>query len=342
VNKKTDIARHKGLSAHLTNERLSLYKRIGIWGYGFVVVLVLAAMVYTLNTAGGQPQHIATITEDELQAVLSGPEGAVTVPISNLEDLIPVAAKEPAWRAHAASWQKYANQKHIAIVIDDLGLDENVSKQLALVDGPLTLSFLPYAEGLPQQTKMLRNIGHEIMVHLPMEPKNTNADPGPNALLSTVDYDEFERRVLWNLNRFDGFVGINNHMGSALTENPGLMVRVMVQLRKKGYLFLDSLTSPNSVGASAAIATGVPYIERDIFLDNDRDISAILAQLAQTERIARQRGYAIAIGHPYEETMKALQFWSAKLDKNTFSLVPISQLVAAKQNNEGRTIIQSR
>ncbi|MBV1887509.1 MAG: divergent polysaccharide deacetylase family protein, partial [Parvibaculaceae bacterium] len=146
-------------------------------------------------------------------------------------------------------------------------------------------------------------------------------------------------RVEWNLSQFGGFVGINNHMGSSLTENPGLMVRVMVHLRKKGYLFLDSLTSPKSVGARAAIATGVPYIERDVFLDNDRTIAAILAQLEKTERIAKKRGYAVAIGHPYAETMKALQFWTAKLDKRTFTLVPISQLVAAQ--NQSETLAQA-
>ena len=311
------------------------YKKVAIWGYGFVVAAVLFGMIYLLSVSTGTPLDNETlqISDEELLAVLKVPNGTVSVPISNLEELLPPAASDPAWRSYAASWRG-SDKNRIAIVIDDLGLDQDMSRQFALIEGPLTLAFLPYAERLPEQAEMVRRGGHELLVHLPMEPKNDKADPGPNALLSTVDYAEFERRIDWNLTRFKGFVGINNHMGSSLTENPGLMVRLMVQLRKNGYLFLDSLTSPNSVGERAAAATGVPHIERDIFLDNERNITAILAQLYRTERIAKKRGYAIAIGHPYPETMKALQFWAAKLDHTKFSLVPVSQLVAARVASE--------
>jgi len=306
------------------------YKKVALWGYGLLVGTVLVGMVYALSVSDNKlDKQAPIISDEEILAVLNAPSGSVSVPISNLEEILPSAESEPAWISHAATWQP-TSKKRIAIIIDDLGLDIDKSRQLTQIKGPLTLAFLPYAERLPEQAEMARRSGHELLVHLPMEPKNGNADPGPNALLSTVDEVEFERRLDWNLNRFEGFVGINNHMGSALTENPGLMVRLMVYLRKKGYLFLDSLTSPNSVGERAAIATGVPHIKRDIFLDNERTMTAILAQLYKTERIAKKRGYAIAIGHPYPETMKALQFWSAKLDQRKFTLVPLSQLVAAQ------------
>ena len=310
--------------------RIVSYKTTAIWAYSVVVAAILIGMIYMLSVSNYQmDEQTPLMSDEELLAVLQIPEGSVSVPISNLEQLLPPAAREPAWKSYAAAWRP-TDKMRIAIVIDDLGLDQDMSRQLALVEGPLTLAFLPYAEGLQAQTEMVRRSGHEVLVHLPMEPKNAGADPGPNALLSTVDQLEFERRLEWNLNRFEGFVGINNHMGSALTENPSLMVRLMVYLRKNGYLFLDSLTSPNSVGIRAATATGVPHIARDIFLDNERNIASILAQLYKTERIAKKRGYAIAIGHPYPETMKALQFWSAKLDQKAFRLVTISQLVAAE------------
>jgi uncharacterized protein len=342
---------YERLKAHFSGDRLGIYKRVGLWGYGVVVALVLVAMIYLLVTAAPtvevrsqadvpfseasedssrtiMPPEISQIDDRQTQATLVSSKNSLTMPISDIDTSLPLRSSEPAWRSNAAKWHK-GRRNHIAIVIDDLGLDQDVSKKLALFEGPLTLSFLPYAENLPQQTAMLRQNGHELLVHLPMEPKDMAADPGPNALLSSIDFAEFERRIRWNLGRFEGFVGINNHMGSALTENAGLMVRVMVQLRKDGYLFLDSMTSPNSVGTRAAEATGVPHLERDVFLDNDRNIKAILAQLDRTEKIAQQRGYAIAIGHPYRETLKALQFWTAKLDKETFDLVPLSQLIAA-------------
>jgi len=335
VTNKTPSSVLSRIKEILSNGPVVTYKKVAIAAYGLVVAAVLFSMIYLLGVSNDEQldREAPLISDEELLAVLRVPDGAVSVPISNLEELLPPMASEPAWRSYAASWRG-ADKNRIAIVIDDLGLDQDMSRQLALIEGPLTLAFLPYAERLPEQAEMVRRGGHELLVHLPMEPKNDKADPGPNALLSTVDYAEFERRIDWNLTRFKGFVGINNHMGSSLTENPGLMVRLMVQLRKNGYLFLDSLTSPNSVGERAAAATGVPHIERDIFLDNERNITAILAQLYRTERIAKKRGYAIAIGHPYPETMKALQFWAAKLDQTKFSLVPISQLVAARTASE--------
>lgn len=308
-------------------KRLNL-KKIGIWSYAIVVLSILVALVFILLRPVAEESLTFTEAENEaIQAVLEGGGSVQRIPMETIDSLIPIRKAMPAWKANAASWNR-TGSAHIAIVIDDLGLDQEAVRQLALFEAPLTMAFLPYAEDLPAQTKAAAEYGHELIVHLPMQPKNANADPGPNALLETIGAEEFERRVIWNLNRFEGFVGINNHMGSALTENPGLMVRVMVHLRKNGYLYLDSLTSPNSVAIRAAIATGVPHIARDIFLDNERDIGKIVAQLEKTRRIAQSRGYAIAIGHPYPETLKALQFWYGSLDKTKYTLVPLSQLVA--------------
>jgi len=323
-------------------------KKAGLWGYGIVVSMLLLAMIYlVINNEPLDKGPITQVSENEvqisdnqiqisnekIQTILEASDGAIAIELENLDALVPVATTEPAWRKFAASWSE-TDTAHIAIIIDDLGLNLDMSRQLMAIDGPLTLSFLPYAEDLPSQVKRLRSRGHEIMVHLPMEPKDKRQDPGPNALMSGLPSEEFERRIAWNLSRFDGFVGINNHMGSALTENPGLMVRVMVGLRKQGYLFVDSLTSPKSIAMRAATATGVPHIARDIFLDNKRSVPAILAQLEKTTQIAHKRGYAIAIGHPYSETLKAIQFWSAGLDKRKYTLVPVSQLITQAKDHK--------
>jgi len=315
------------------------FKRAGLVLYGAVLAGFLAAMVYVLV----QPRPISgavdqSFSDDEVMAILQSPAGDVELPLASLDEVLPVQrvapstsalpiATIPAWQSNASSWNPDAKAM-IAIVIDDLGLNADASLQLATIEPPLTLAFLPYAEELKEQTAILRKNGHELLVHMPMEPKNKNTDPGPNALVSGLDAEEFERRMNWSLSRFDDFVGINNHMGSALTEDPALMIRVMASLRKRGFLFLDSLTSSNSVALIAAKSTNVPHIARDVFLDNDRTMSTILQQLAKVERIAAQRGYAVAIGHPYPETLKALQFWRAGLDADRYTIVPLSQLVA--------------
>ncbi|MEX0299958.1 MAG: divergent polysaccharide deacetylase family protein [Kordiimonas sp.] len=314
------------------------YKKLGLYLYGGVVLLVLVAMIHLLR-ADIKPvdtEHPLHVADEEIEAVLASVEGQVSVAIKDIERVLPLPNDKPVWQQNAANWVNSNDNPRIAIVIDDVGLSYDTSMAMTEMMGPLTLSLLPYAELLPEQAKALKSAGHELMVHLPMEPK-TSADPGPNALLSTLSLEEFERRIVWNLSRFDGFVGVNNHMGSLLTEQPGLMVRVMVHLRRQGYLFLDSLTSPRSVAARAAQATGVPHVSRDVFLDNERNIQAIMVQLAETEAIARQRGYAIAIGHPYEETLKALEFWMAGLRQKNLTLVPLSQIMAARENARMQT-----
>lgn len=321
------------ISAAILRLKKINYKRVGIYLYSGVVLLVLGAMVYLLNADMAPTEEQAPLlTEDaELEAVIAAVEGQVSVAISDIERVLPLIPQKPVWQQNAANWASVGNNAKIAVVIDDVGLSYDTSMEFTEMAGPLTLAFLPYAELLPEQTQTLKSVGHELMVHLPMEPKNEAADPGPNALLVDLDPEEFERRIEWNLSRFGDFVGVNNHMGSLLTEKPALMVRVMVHLRRGGFLFLDSLTSPNSVAARAAKATGVPHISRDVFLDNERDMEAIMVQLAKTEQIAKRRGYAIAIGHPYPETMKALNFWTAGLGAKGISLVPLSQIVAEQE-----------
>lgn len=315
------------------------YRQLGLYLYGAIVLLVLAAMVHLLRVdiRPVDKRDPLRFADEEIEAVLASVEGQVSVAIEDIEHVLPLPSTKPVWQQNAAAWVGDANYPKIAIVIDDVGLGYDASMAMTEMAGPLTLSFLPYADFLPEQARALKLAGHELMVHLPMEPKVEAADPGPNALLSNLEIPEFERRIAWNLNRFDGFVGVNNHMGSLLTEQPGMMVRVMVHLRRGGYLFLDSLTSPNSVAGRAAKATGVPTISRDVFLDNERSLKAIMAQLAETEAIARKRGYAVAIGHPYDETLKALEFWMADLAQKKLVLVPLSQIVAFREQRKLQT-----
>ncbi|WCL52954.1 divergent polysaccharide deacetylase family protein [Gimibacter soli] len=262
------------------------------------------------------PPAAATISDD------IGAESA-TQPVAQP----PQAVKGvPAWRRNAMA-SVMTNAPKLAIVIDDLGLQENATDDLIAIPGPITLAFLPYAENLAAQTRRAHHAGHELLVHLPMEPAAAGYDPGPNALLSGLSKDEFKRRIDWNLSRFDGFVGINNHMGSGLTARSDAMAAVMTALKARGLLFLDSLTTSKSQGAREAALAGVPYARRDVFLDNVRDPKAILKQLAEAERRARSHGSAIAIGHPYPETIQTLREWRKGLEARGFVLVPLSQLV---------------
>lgn len=230
-------------------------------------------------------------------------------------------------------WQRYAlpvtlnNKPKIVIVIDDVGLDRRRARQTIELPGPLTMSFMAYAEDLNKQASAARDAGHELMLHVPMEPSSPNINPGPNVLLSGMPADELRKNIEWNLAQLDGYVGINNHMGSRFTADPEGMKVVVASLRKHGYLFLDSVTSGRSVAHETARDGGIPFAVRNVFLDHDDDLDAIRRQLRHTEQIARKTGLAIAIGHPRDKTIEALRDWLPKLDERGFQLVPMSSVV---------------
>lgn len=215
----------------------------------------------------------------------------------------------------------------IAIVIDDVGLDRSNSAAVIALPAPLTLSFLPYAPDLVVQTRVAAARGHELMVHLPMQPMADDIDPGPNALFVDLDDGEIARRVDWALTRFDGYAGVNNHMGSRFTARAEAMRPVLLALRGRGLFFLDSRTSPDSVAGTLADQLGLAHATRDVFLDHDRDPQAIRDALAQVEALALLHGSAIAIGHPYPETLAVLAEWLAEADERGLDLVPVSALV---------------
>ena len=247
----------------------------------------------------------------------------------------PGPEKVPLWIMNAVAPPPVEGRGMVAIVIDDLGMDRRRTREVISLPGPLTLSFLTYADDLPKQTAVGRKAGHELMLHVAMEPSSKTVDPGRNVLLTSLDADENRRRLDWGLGRFSGYVGINNHMGSKFTADSKGMTVVMKDLAARGLLFLDSRTGPKTVGRSVAERFGVPVVERNIFLDNVNEVPAVLDRLAEVERIARKTGFAIAIGHPRDATIEALSGWLPALDGMGLVLVPVST-IAAKHHGDMR------
>lgn len=235
----------------------------------------------------------------------------------------PPPAPVPAWRENAMPVAAAPGQPMIAVVIDDMGLDRARSARTSALPSPLTLAFLAYGRDLHTQTGAARAAGHELLVHVPMEP-GAGAEPGPNALLTSLTPAEFDRRIDWNLSQFDHFVGINNHMGSKATSDPTAMAAVMSKLRDRGLLFLDSRTSGATVAHAEAEEHGIPALRRDVFLDHDPSPIAVRAALDKVEKIARRQGHAIAIGHPRDATIEALEEWLPDVRARGFALVPLS------------------
>jgi len=236
----------------------------------------------------------------------------------------------PRWLQLAAVPPRAYDRPMIAVVIDDLGMNRRNTAALNDLKGPLTLAFLPYAGDLARQTRAARAAGHELLLHMPMEPIGQEW-PGPDALLTSLEPEEFHRRLLAGFESFTGFVGMNNHMGSRVTADQERMAVVMAELGKRDLLFLDSMTTARSVGSVEARRHGVPFARRDVFIDTvfaRETPERVLHQLAQVESISRERGAAVAIGHPHDATIEALRHWLPTLEARGFALVPISTIVA--------------
>lgn len=214
----------------------------------------------------------------------------------------------------------------VVIIIDDMGLSAH-SREVENLPGPLTLAYLPYAEGLPARTAYAKKRGHELMVHMPMQPQNANIDGGPTLLRTDQSEEKFKTLLRYNLERFEGFVGVNNHMGSKLTTNRKAMKIVMEELRRRGLYFVDSKTIGSSVAAQVASEMGLKFAERDIFLDHEISLSFVRNALKKVEATAKQQGYAIAIGHPHEITIQVLKEWLPTLKDKGLTLRPASAVV---------------
>lgn len=233
----------------------------------------------------------------------------------------------PAWQKHAVPVVLDPDKPKVVIVIDDLGVSRGNSKKVLELPGPLTLAFLPYPRGLKSLVKTGRENGHEIMVHMPMEPQNADLDMGGIYLSTKQSPGEFEEMLDKGLSAFGGFVGLNNHMGSKLTQNKEAMQTVMGVLHRRGLLFLDSKTIGSSVAGKTAAEYQVPYAIRDVFLDHDPSLEGVKASLAKLERVALEHGRAIGIGHPKASTIEALEEWLPTLEEKGLQLVPVSAVV---------------
>jgi polysaccharide deacetylase 2 family uncharacterized protein YibQ len=236
------------------------------------------------------------------------------------------ASSDQAWRRNAVPFRDLNSKPLVAIVIDDVGLDRPRSRRAWEMPGPLTMSFLPYAKELREQVRAARGRGHELMLHLPMEPTGRN-DPGPGALLVSMSDAEIRRRTAAALDSFEGFVGVNNHMGSRFTAfRPG-METVLRQLKPRGLMFLDSRTTKESVGDQTAHELGVPGIVRHVFLDDDESVEAVRRKLGEAEAVARRQGFVVAIGHPHEATLQALSEWLPTVQGKGLALAPATAVL---------------
>ncbi len=250
----------------------------------------------------------------------------LAVPPPKVASHEPVAKQEVIAAQAPAAPLPVSGKPAIAIVIDDLGADIPGTRRAVALPKEVTLSFLPYPEKATELSHDGFCAGHEIILHMPMEPKG-NLDPGPNALQLDLPKEEVQRRVLWAFSRVPEADGMNNHEGSWFTSDHKALIPVMQVLAQKHLFFLDLRTSAQSKGIKLARAAGVPVAGRDVFIDDVISSASIARQLGQIEAIARNRGLVIAIGHPHHQTLAALEAWIPAIEKQGYVLIPLSEAI---------------
>ena len=310
----------------------------------FSVLVCVAIGFVAVKLAPEKPAVLATIPEPPVLLPVAPPKVAppplqpqdfpalasfapLTLPPAlQPTDLLPPAA---APLATPPVFRLPAGQKPlIAIVIDDMGPNAGETRRALRLPAPITFAFLPYAEGVAGMAAQAKAAGHELIVHVPMQPLDSAQNTGPKALLVTLPPEDIRARLGWNLSRFTGYVGINNHMGSRFTADAKGMDVVMEELAKKGLFFLDSRTIGRTAARATAAQHGVPLLERDVFIDDTDTAASVAAQLQQTLAVARKRGKAIAIGHPRPLTLAALERWLPEVTAQGYQVVPLSRILA--------------
>jgi hypothetical protein len=220
----------------------------------------------------------------------------------------------------------------IAIVIDDMGVDVKRSERaVRKLKTPVTLSYLAYAPHVGAQVAEAKKRGHEIFLHLPWEPENARADPGPHHMSVDMPKEQLKKNLLANLNGFSGYAGVNNHMGSKFSRFRTGIEIVMTELKKRGVPYLDSKTTPDSIAERIAREYGVPTTHRDVFLDHVEKPEYVAAALREVEKTALRKGSAVAIGHPKAMTLDALEAWLPTLEAKGFKLVPMTAVIKYRQ-----------
>lgn len=216
----------------------------------------------------------------------------------------------------------------IGVIIDDLGNNLREGERAARLAGPVACAVLPHTPYAKTIAEAAYASGKEVLLHLPMESRDAQEEPGPGQLDTGMPALEMRATLDYNLTTVPHVIGINNHMGSRLTTEPIAMDWLMRELNQRHLFFVDSRTAADSVAANSARTEGVPVLERDVFLDDDLSPQAVAAQLARLEHLAHRHGFALAIGHPHPVTLTALEQWLPRLKERGIRLIPLTTRMA--------------
>ena len=273
------------------------------------------------------PDGASVSSTGTFSAPVRQPDPLPAAPIAGLhqpgpEGPLPRIAADGRVPAQAYSRPFRSNGKPtVALVVGGLGLNAVTTRAaIERLPAEVTLSFVPYADGLQHWIDMARSYGHEVLLELPMEPTGyPNNDPGPYTLLASSSADDVSAKLDWLLSRAVGYYGVTNYLGDRFASSDGATVAMMTELRQRGLAFLDDGTMGGRPGAFARASA-------DRIVDEDQSPAAILRQLHALEVQAKTDGAAFGSAFSYPVTVETAARWVAGLDQRGVQLAPASAM----------------
>jgi len=219
------------------------------------------------------------------------------------------------------------NPPRIALIIDDLGNWRSAGVRTVSLPGPVACAVLPHTPFAALIAERAHVAGKEVMLHLPMAPIQ-HRDNAAGTIYVDTTRSQLARIFALDIASIPHAVGVNNHMGSLVTQHPGHMAWLMTEILERGGLFfVDSVTSDASIALKIATETGVPATRRDVFLDNVPTEAAIEKEFQRLKQMARRNGIAVGIGHPYPSTLTYLERALPELANEGIELISIADSI---------------
>ncbi len=266
--------------------------------------------------------------EDRFRRSLSSAGKPFSVDSSKDDKCLRLEVKVMDRVTHRLTFLHPESRAKMAIVIDDLGKESHIFQEILHWDVPLTFSILPLMPHSRNIASEAHKKGKEVILHLPMEPEGyPKVKPGEGALLEEMNEEQLLRQLSKDIETVPYVTGVNNHMGSRLMENPEKTRIIFSELKKRGLFFLDSRTTPQTVGLQTAKSLGLKASERSLFLDNSRNEGDVRRQVEKLIHLSLVKGKAIGIGHPRPSTIRSLKKMIPKIQEKGIDIVPLSELL---------------
>jgi len=291
---------------------MKLYKRVFPALIVFLIVLTVAGIIYVVRFQ----EEPSVIKEPAKKTKKIIPRKAAVVPKKEKAKTLP---------------SKPVSLRQVAIIIDDIGYDLKQVQELLKINADITFAILPLCPHTREAAEMLHKAHRETLLHLPMEPLSyPHEKPGPGALFTDMNNEEIIFQLEKDIAEVPYISGVNNHMGSKFMTDEKKLTLVFNKLKSKKLFFVDSRTSYDTKTFVIANKVGLPVASRKIFLDNNRDYKEIYNILVGIANKNGDNSPLIIIGHPYPETIQAVNDAVKVLKEQEIEIVPVSRIVKNK------------